>query len=130
MRRRGLPRNDTLALRYGFCRQKAIVLHDLSRIPVTETQRLRLRGPGECDLDAFAAMMTDAEVGQFKSFGRGASREQGWVRITGVLRLLFAHHVHHLTPAQEYASAVDGLETEHQPDWPFDGPMILFNPIV
>jgi len=61
------------------------VLHDLSRIPVIETPRLRLRGPGEGDLDAFAAMMADPEVGRFKGFGRGASREQSWGGLANIL---------------------------------------------
>jgi hypothetical protein len=48
----------------------------------------------------------------------------------GVLRLSFAHHVHHLDPAQDCPGAVYGLEPEHRPNPPLDGTMILLNAIV
>jgi RimJ/RimL family protein N-acetyltransferase len=61
------------------------MLHDLSKIPTIQTPRLLLRGAGQHDLEAFSAMMADPEVGQFKGFGRGASREQSWAGLANIL---------------------------------------------
>ncbi len=52
------------------------------------------------------------------------------LRIPGILRLSFAHHVDHLDAAQDGASAIHGLEPHHRANPPLDGPMILFDPIV
>ncbi len=52
------------------------------------------------------------------------------LRIPGVDRLLLAHHVDHLDPAQDHSSAVHRLEPEHWPHSPLDGSMILFDAIV
>ena len=50
--------------------------------------------------------------------------------MTGILRLSFAHHVHHLDATQDRASGFCRLESEHRSDPSFDGTMILFDPIV
>jgi hypothetical protein len=55
---------------------------------------------------------------------------QGRLRIKGILRLLFAHHMDHLDAAEDRPWAINGLEPEHQPHPSLDGPMILLNPIV
>jgi hypothetical protein len=53
-----------------------------------------------------------------------------WLRIAGILPLLFAHHVNHLNPAQDRPSGRHRLEPEHRSNAPLDGAMILFNAIV
>jgi hypothetical protein len=50
--------------------------------------------------------------------------------LSDTLRLSFADHVHHFNPAQDCSSAAHGLEAEHRLDPPFDGTVILLNPIV
>ncbi len=58
---------------------------DLARIPVLQTPRLRLRGPHGDDLDAFATMLADPEVGRLKGFEVGTSREQCWAGLARIL---------------------------------------------
>ena len=53
-----------------------------------------------------------------------------WLPIAGVVRLLFAHHVDHLDPAEDHTGGVDRLEPEHRSDPPLDSPMILLNSII
>jgi hypothetical protein len=55
---------------------------------------------------------------------------QRWLRIAGILRLLFARHVSQLDATQDHSGSDNGLETEHRPDAPLDSAMILLNPIV
>jgi hypothetical protein len=55
---------------------------------------------------------------------------KGRLRIAGILRLLFAHHGDQLDPTKDHAGTGDGLKAEHRPDAPFDGSMILLNPII
>jgi hypothetical protein len=52
------------------------------------------------------------------------------VRIAGVLRLPFAHHVNHLDPTQDRPSGCHRLKPEHRSDPSLDGAMILFNAVV
>jgi hypothetical protein len=52
------------------------------------------------------------------------------VRISGVLRLLLAHHVHYLDAAEDYTGSGHGLDPEHGSHPPLDRPMILLNSII
>jgi hypothetical protein len=55
---------------------------------------------------------------------------EGQMLIAGILRLLFAHHVNHLDPAEDHASAGNGLEPKHWPYSPLNGTMILLDVII
>jgi hypothetical protein len=50
--------------------------------------------------------------------------------ITGIFRLLFAHHMDQLDATQDLAGTVSGLEAEHRSHAAFDGTVILLNAIV
>jgi RimJ/RimL family protein N-acetyltransferase len=49
-------------------------------IPIIETERLRMRGHTEADLDASAAMWADPEVVRFIG-GKPSTREESWHRL-------------------------------------------------
>ena len=51
-------------------------------------------------------------------------------RIPGAFRLSFADHLDHLDPAENRASTVRGLETEHRSHSAFDARMVLFDTII
>lgn len=50
-------------------------------VPELDTERLLLRGWGENDLDAWAAIATDAETMRWVGFPRGMNREDAWRHI-------------------------------------------------
>jgi RimJ/RimL family protein N-acetyltransferase len=52
-------------------------------IPVLDTERLRLRGFRDGDLDAFAAMNADAEVMRFIGSGETLDRNASWRTMAG-----------------------------------------------
>jgi hypothetical protein len=68
--------------------------------------------------------------------GRGSGSKEielfseGRLRIADVLRLLLAHHVSHLDPAQDHTGRGHTLETKHRSNPPLDGAMILLDAIV
>jgi hypothetical protein len=55
---------------------------------------------------------------------------QSWLRISGVLCLLTAYNVGHLSSAEDHTRIDNGLEAEHRPYPPFDGTVILLNAII
>jgi RimJ/RimL family protein N-acetyltransferase len=58
---------------------------DLSKIPVLETHRLRLRRPEPRDFDAYAALCADPEVMRFIGDGLPQSRRRAWQAFSGML---------------------------------------------
>ncbi len=58
---------------------------DLSRIPVLETPRLRLRRPELRDFEAYAALSADPEVMRYIGDGLPQSRRRAWQAFTGML---------------------------------------------
>jgi len=58
---------------------------DLSKIPVLETPRLRLRRPELRDFDAYAALSADPEVMRFIGDGLPQGRRRAWQAFTGML---------------------------------------------
>jgi hypothetical protein len=55
---------------------------------------------------------------------------EGRLRIAGILRLLFAHHVDQLDPTKDDVGTGHRLKAEHWSDAPLDRSMILLNPII
>lgn len=58
---------------------------DLARIPVLETERLRLRRPVEADLDALATMYADPLFMRYIGTGQPRSRGDTWYAIASIL---------------------------------------------
>jgi hypothetical protein len=58
------------------------------------------------------------------------SLREGRLRIPGILRLSFAHHVDHLDSTQHHPRRGSRLEAEHRPNPPLDSTMILLDAIV
>jgi RimJ/RimL family protein N-acetyltransferase len=58
---------------------------DLTQIPTLETARLRLRRPGEQDLDRLAQMFADPRYMRFLGDGRTADRAEAWRALAGAL---------------------------------------------
>lgn len=54
-------------------------------VPVLTTERLRLRGFEEKDLDAYAAMLADPEVVKFLGDGKPLNRVDAWRQIAMIL---------------------------------------------
>lgn len=52
------------------------------------------------------------------------------VRIEGIPRLSFAHHVDHLDARQGGGGGVRRFETEHRPHPALDAPMILLDAVI
>ena len=63
----------------------ADMLFSLDRIPQLETARLTLGAFSTEDLDDFAAMLADPQVGAPKGFPEGATREQAWSGMANIL---------------------------------------------
>lgn len=53
-----------------------------------------------------------------------------WLRIAGILPLMFAHYVNHLDPAQDHTGSGFRLKTEHGSHSPLDSTVILLIAIV
>jgi hypothetical protein len=74
------------------------------------------------------------EDGQGSAIGSGSEHLEllgkRWHGIPGVLRLLLAHHVDHFNAAKDHLNTGNRLKPEHRPHSPFDGAMVLLNPIV
>ncbi len=58
---------------------------DLSRIPVLETSRLRLRRPELRDFEPYAVLCADPEVMRYIGDGLPQSRRRAWQGFTGML---------------------------------------------
>ena len=58
---------------------------DLSKIPVLETPRLKLRRPELRDFEAYAALCADPEVMRFVGDGLPQSRRRAWQAFTAML---------------------------------------------
>ena len=52
------------------------------------------------------------------------------MRIAGIFRLSFPHHVNHLDAAQDRPRGRYRLEPEHRSNAPLDGAMILLDAII
>ena len=58
---------------------------DLSKIPILETPRLRLRRPELRDFDAYAALCADPEVMRYIGDGQPQGRRRAWQAFTAIL---------------------------------------------
>jgi [ribosomal protein S5]-alanine N-acetyltransferase len=58
---------------------------DLSRIPVLETPRLRLRRPEPRDFEAYAALCADPEVMRYVGEGLPLTRRRAWAGFAAML---------------------------------------------
>jgi len=60
---------------------------DLSKVPVLETPRLRLRRPEAGDFEAYAALCADPEVMRYIGEGVPLNRRRAWHAFSGMLGL-------------------------------------------